>query len=277
MFLAINPVAFSLFGWEVRWYGIIITLAAFLGIELANREAKKRGFPQDSLWDFAFWGLPFAFLGARLYYVLFKWDYYAVHLSEILAIHQGGIALYGGLIFGAIAALIYCIKNSYSFTLFVDILAPYFLLAQSIGRWGNFMNQEAHGDSIAKSALEAWHLPAFIIEQMRIDGVYYQPTFLYESLLSFIGVIIILTLRHYAPLRLGDAVSFYLVWYGSSRFLVEGMRTDSLYVFSTIRVSQALSLFFIALGILYAIYRYRHKEEYIYYKKLIHPMNLAVF
>ena len=138
------------------------------------------------------------------------------------------------------------------------------------------MNQEAHGQPVARATLEAFHLPAWLIDQMQIDGLYYHPTFLYESLLCLLGVGILLALREWAPLRLGDALSFYGIWYGTSRFVVEGMRTDSLYIFSTIRVSQALSLVFILMGIFYSFYRYHHKDRYIYYRDIHRPMNLAV-
>ena len=238
----INPIAIEIGPLQVRWYGIIIASAIYIAATLADREATKKGFRKDFVVDLVFWAIPLAFLGARFYYVLFEWKHYIANPADIIKIWEGGIAIYGGLIAGALTTYWFCKKEEVSFTLLLDILAPVVLLAQSIGRWGNFTNQEAHGAEVTRQFLENLHLPSFIIEQMNINGVYYQPTFLYESLWSALGVILLLVLRKKTPIKVGEIAATYLIWYGCGRFVIEGMRTDSLWLFGVIRISQALSL-----------------------------------
>lgn len=238
----INPIAIEIGGLQVRWYGIIIASAIYIAATLADREATKKGFRKDFVVDLVFWAIPLAFLGARFYYVLFEWKHYIANPIDIIKIWEGGIAIYGGLIGGVLTTYWFCKKEEVSFTLLLDILAPVVLLAQSIGRWGNFMNQEAHGAEVTRQFLENLHLPGFIIEQMNINGIYYHPTFLYESLWSALGVILLVILRKKAPIKVGEIAATYLIWYGCGRFVIEGMRTDSLWLFGVIRISQALSL-----------------------------------
>ena len=173
----INPIAIEIGPLQVRWYGIIIASAIYIAATLADREATKKGFRKDFVVDLVFWAIPLAFLGARFYYVLFEWKHYIAHPADIIKIWEGGIAIYGGLIGGALTTYWFCKKEEVSFILLLDILAPVVLLAQSIGRWGNFTNQEAHGAEVTRQFLENLHLPSFIIEQMNINGVYYHPTF----------------------------------------------------------------------------------------------------
>lgn len=191
----------------------------------------------------ALWAIPIGLLGARLYYVLFELGYYLQNSGQILAIWNGGIAIYGGLIAGGGTLYWYAKKKGTSLALVLDILAPNVLLAQSIGRWGNFMNQEAHGGPVTRQFLENLYLPEFIIEQMNINGTYYHPTFLYESLWSLLGFVLIVTIRNRKRLlRQGEVALSYVLWYSVGRFFIEGMRTDSLWIGEWIRVSQALSL-----------------------------------
>ncbi len=137
----IDPVAISIGPIKIYWYGIIIALAMLIGISLATKEAQKLGLEEDTMVDMALWAIPIGFIGARLYYVLFKWDYYIQNPSEIIAIWNGGIAIYGGLIAGGLAVYWFARRKKMKLTLLLDILAPSVLLAQSIGRWGNFINQ----------------------------------------------------------------------------------------------------------------------------------------
>lgn len=239
----LNPIAFKLGPSEVRWYGVIIASAVILAIVLAIFEGKKIGIDEDTIYDMVLWALPISIVSARLYYVVFEWSYYSQHLSEVYRIWDGGIAIYGGLIGAMITVIVFCQRRHLSAWLLFDLAAPVVLLAQSIGRWGNFVNQEAHGGKTTLEALQNLHLPEFIINQMNIDGTYYQPTFLYESLWSLIGFFILISLRHRLHLfKRGEILFTYLVWYSFGRFFIEGMRTDSLMLFSTIRVSQLLSL-----------------------------------
>lgn len=239
----IDPIAISLGPLEIYWYGVIIASAIFVAIFLSTREAEKRGIKGDHVVDMALWALPIAFIGARLYYVLFELGYYIENPGQILAIWNGGIAIYGGLIAGGLTVYWYTKKNGIPIWLMLDVLAPNVLLAQAIGRWGNFMNQEAHGGEVTRSFLENLFLPEFIINQMEIGGVYYHPTFLYESLWSLVGFMLIIVLRNKKQLlRQGEVALSYVLWYSFGRFFIEGLRTDSLWFFNFIRVSQALSL-----------------------------------
>lgn len=253
LFSVIDPVAISFGPIEIYWYGIIIALAMLLGISLATKEAQKMGLEEDTMTDMALWAIPIGFIGARLYYVLFKWEYYLQNPNEIIAIWNGGIAIYGGLIAGGLAVYWFARRKKMTLTLLLDIVAPSVLLAQSIGRWGNFINQEAHGDPVTRQFLENLYLPEFIINQMNINGTYYHPTFLYESLWSLVGFALLLLLRNKNQfLRQGEVALSYVIWYSAGRFFIEGMRTDSLWIGDFLRVSQGLSLvlFVAALGVL---------------------------
>lgn len=254
--LVINPVAFHLGNLSVKWYGIIMAVAIVLACWMAINEGKKRQIIPDDFVDLLLWAVPLGYVGARIYYVIFEWGYYSQHPEQIIAIWNGGIAIYGGLIAGLIVLLIFCYKRMLPPFLMLDIIAPGVMAAQILGRWGNFVNQEAHGAPTTLHFLQSLHLPQFIIEQMKIVGTYYQPTFLYESFFNLIGLILILSLRHKKHLfKQGEVFMTYLLWYSVVRFFVEGMRTDSLYIFGIIRVSQALSLILFIATIILWIYR----------------------
>ena len=254
--LVINPVAFHLGNLSVKWYGIIMAVAIVLACWMAINEGKKRQIIPDDFVDLLLWAVPLGYVGARIYYVIFEWGYYSQHPEQIIAIWNGGIAIYGGLIAGLIVLLIFCYKRMLPPFLMLDIIAPGVMAAQILGRWGNFVNQEAHGAPTTLHLLQSLHLPQFIIEQKKIGGTYYQPTFLYESFFNLIGLILILSLRHKKHLfKQGEVFMTYLLWYSVVRFFVEGMRTDSLYIFGIIRVSQALSLILFIATIILWIYR----------------------
>lgn len=249
----LDPVAFSLGPLDIRWYGIIIALGMILGYILANREAIKRNMPEGMFTDLMFYIILFSLIGARLYYVIFNWDYYSSNPVSIIMVNEGGMAIHGGLIGGFLAGLIYCKKKNLSFFQVADIAAPSILLGQAIGRWGNFMNQEAHGGEVSRQFLESLMLPDFIIDQMYINGAYYHPTFLYESLWSFAGVIILLLLR--PKLRIGQTILLYLIYYSVGRYFIEGMRTDSLMIGELLRAAQVISIVTIVIAIVIWIYR----------------------
>lgn len=250
----LNPIALHLGPIAVHWYGVIIGFGALLGLYIATKECKKRGVSPDDLVDLIMFALPIAIISARIYYVAFEWSYYKNHVSEIPAIWHGGIAIHGGLIGAILTAIIFTKKRNISFWKLADITAPSILLGQAIGRWGNFMNQEAHGGPVSRAFLESLHLPSFIINQMDINGVYYHPTFLYESLWSFIGVAILISLRK-ANLRRGEMFCTYLIWYSIGRFFIEGMRTDSLMLTSHLRMAQVISIVIILISILLIVFR----------------------
>ncbi|HDA2222148.1 TPA: prolipoprotein diacylglyceryl transferase [Staphylococcus aureus] len=253
VFNYIDPVAFNLGPLSVRWYGIIIAVGILLGYFVAQRALVKAGLHKDTLVDIIFYSALFGFIAARIYFVIFQWPYYAENLGEIIKIWHGGIAIHGGLIGGFIAGVIVCkVKNLNPFQI-GDIVAPSIILAQGIGRWGNFMNHEAHGGPVSRAFLEQLHLPNFIIENMYINGQYYHPTFLYESIWDVAGFIILVNIRKH--LKLGETFFLYLTWYSIGRFFIEGLRTDSLMLTSNIRVAQLVSILLILISISLIVYR----------------------
>lgn len=253
VFNYIDPVAFNLGPLSVRWYGIIIAVGILLGYFVAQCALVKAGLHKDTLVDIIFYSALFGFIAARIYFVIFQWPYYAENPSEIIKIWHGGIAIHGGLIGGFIAGVIVCkVKNLNPFQI-GDIVAPSIILAQGIGRWGNFMNHEAHGGPVSRAFLEQLHLPNFIIENMYINGQYYHPTFLYESIWDVAGFIILVNIRKH--LKLGETFFLYLTWYSIGRFFIEGLRTDSLMLTSNIRVAQLVSILLILISISLIVYR----------------------
>ncbi|WP_261303593.1 prolipoprotein diacylglyceryl transferase [Paenibacillus andongensis] len=225
----LESVAFSLGPIHVRWYGIILGTAALIGLLLAIREGKRFRIVPDFFMDLLLIGVPSAIVGARLYYVAFQWSDYKDNLAEIFMIWHGGIAIYGALIGAIIGTFFYVRAKGYSFLRIADICAPGLIVGQAIGRWGNFMNQEAHGGPVTESFLRnTLHLPNFIVNQMNIEGTFYHPAFLYESVWNLIGLVFLLWLRRRPFLRAGELFFSYFIWYSIGRFFIEGVRTDSL-------------------------------------------------
>lgn len=261
--LAINPVAFSLGSLEVRWYGIIIATGIVLAYIVVQNEMVKRGMHPDFLTDLLIWAVPISILSARLYYVLFSWEYYSQYPEKIIQIWEGGIAIHGALIGAFITTYVFTKIRGVSFWKTADIAAPGILIGQLIGRWGNFMNQEAHGGPVSAEFLENTIIPDWIMNQMTIDGVTYHPTFLYESLWNIVGLVLILVIRRFAVKR-GEVFLFYLTWYSIGRFFIEGMRTDSLYG-GVLRAAQVVSIItIVAAIILFVVRRYVQKVQTTY-------------
>ncbi|EAD5176072.1 prolipoprotein diacylglyceryl transferase [Listeria monocytogenes] len=258
----LDPVAIQIGSISVKWYGVIIASAVVIALLLALSEANKRKMDKEIIVDLLIWAIPISIISARIYYVIFEWDFYKNNLGEIVKIWHGGIAIYGALIGAVLTAIIFSRIKKISFWQLADVVAPSLIIAQAIGRWGNFMNQEAHGAETTRSFLESLHLPDFIINQMYIDGAYYQPTFLYESLWNVLGFIVLLIIRR-TKIRRGELFLGYVIWYSFGRFFIEGMRTDSL-MWGDFRVSQVLSLLLIVLSIGIIIYR-RMKMNPPYY------------
>ena len=240
-----NPVAFTLFGMEVRWYGLLIALGIIAGIALACWNAPKRGYKKDDPFELILWMFPTAIIGARLYFLIFNggpWD------MNAFAIWNGGIAIYGGIIGGAIGALLYCVIRKKNFFKLADLAAPSLILGQCVGRWGNFVNQEAFGNLVTDPNLQ--HFPyAVYIDRL---GEWHQATFFYESLGDlFICIALIILIRKIN--WTGIVISSYMVMYGILRFFIEGMRMDSL-MWGALRVSQWLSLILVVAGVALIIY-----------------------
>ena len=245
----------------IHWYSILIFLAILIGSNLAIKEAKRHGYDEDFMVNLLFLGVIFGIIGARVYYVIFDFDYYKDNLIEMFKVWNGGLAIHGGIIAGLISTMVICYKKKVNLIKILDYMVVGLIIAQAIGRWGNFFNGEAHGPLTTLAYLESLHLPQFIIDGMYINVNYYIPTFLYESLWCFLGFIIMLVLRRRKFMKVGYLTSFYLVWYGFERFLVEGLRTDSL-MFLSLRVAQLVSLLMVLIGACLFIYSLHKKIKY---------------
>ena len=234
----IQSTGLSLGGLSVRWYGLLIVVGMLLGILLASLRERRLGLPRETAVDLALWGIPAAIVGARLYYVIFSWESYADHPVSALYIWEGGLAIYGGLIGGLAAGLIYARVKRLNFLKLADLAAPSFALGQAVGRWGNFFNQEAYGIPVASERLRFFPVAV----RIEADGLWHYATFFYESLWCLVIVLTLLLLERRGRLkRPGNVFFLYVLMYGLERALVEGLRTDSLYL-GPVRVSQALSL-----------------------------------
>lgn len=243
------PKSFSLFGFDVAFYGVIIALGMILGIAMAVYEAKKTGQDTSVYTDFAIFAIIVSVVFARIYYVVFSWDYYSEHLGEIINIRGGGLAIYGGVIGAVLTAIVYCKIKKYSLGLLMDTGVLGLLVGQIIGRYGNFFNREAFGGAVSNShpfAMRLYFGKEFAIDQVpeqvaskieHISGkslvelgyVQVQPTFLYESLWNLIVLIVILVFRRKKAFN-GEVFLWYLFGYGVGRFIIEGMRTDQLLI-----------------------------------------------
>ena len=263
---SINPPAsFSLFGRSIYFYGVIIALGFLLGITYCAKRSARFGIREDDLYDLVLWLIPLSILGARLYFVLFKLDYYIANPGEILAIWNGGLAIYGGVIAGVIVMVLVCRHKKIPWQAMLDLIVYGLLIGQILGRWGNFMNREAFGaqtDIFCRMQLTA------------PDGSFIcvHPTFLYESLWNLVGLIGLVIWEKKGGRRYdGQAALGYFFWYGLGRTWIEGLRTDSLYIGQTnIRVSQLLSavLCLLSLTLLIVNARRKHPPEGLYVNRV---------
>lgn len=244
-----NSILFDLGFIKIYWYSIMILLGILFAYVIIMSEAKKFGINKEFMSNLIFYIILFSIIGARLYYVLFNLPYYTSHPVEIFKVWEGGLAIHGGIILGLILIIIYTKKYQVSTFRILDIIVVGLLIGQTIGRWGNFFNGEAHGAETTLAHLQALHIPKFIIKGMQINGVYYQPTFLYESLWCLLGFILILIIRRLRYIKIGQITSFYLIWYGIGRFIIESMRTDSLMFFG-LKQAQIISVFMVVIGII---------------------------
>lgn len=239
---------------KIYWYSVFIFLAFLISGSLAIREGKKWRISEDNLINMFFFLIPISIIGARLYYVIFNFAEYKDNLLEILEVWNGGLAIHGGVIAGLLFIIFYTKKNKINTFRMLDIIVVSLLIGQAIGRWGNFFNQEAHGIATTAEFLHKFIPFNFIIEGMNIDGIYYHPTFLYESLWCLLGFIILLLIRRMKYLKIGQLSGLYLIWYGIGRFFIEGLRTDSLMV-GDLRVAQVVSVICVFVGFVILIIR----------------------
>lgn len=241
----IPPEGFTVFGYEIKFYGLIIATAMMIGVMLACKLAKKKNIKSDDILLLALILLPCAVMGTRLYYCFFYEHNYS--FTEIFNFRQGGLAIYGGVIGGFIGVVIFSIIKRDWKLIFVicDIAVPCVILGQCLGRWGNFFNQEAYGNLITDPNFQWFPFGVFI----ESENAWFQATFFYESLWNFVGFFLLLTV-YYRTKRTGTTLATYFVWYGIGRALIESLRSDSLYIANTsIRVSQLVSIILVVIGV----------------------------
>lgn len=241
-----NRVAFTILGFDIMWYGVLIVLGMAIAVILSTKEAKRIGYSEDNIIDLSMFLIIFGIIGARLYYVLFNLKEYH-GLVDIINIREGGLAIHGGLIAGIITILVFSKVKKINFFKLTDIVIIGVPLAQSIGRWGNFINGEAHGGPT--------NLPWGIL----VDGQKVHPTFLYESIWDLIIFFIFSVIRKNKKYD-GSLLSFYLIMYSIGRFFIEGLRTDSL-MFGYIRMAQLISIIGIIIGIILHIILVKRKKD----------------
>lgn len=249
----INPVAFSICGKDIYWYGIIITVGIALALLLIWLNKDKQKIKWDDITDFVLYALPIGIICARLYYVIFKWEYYSQNVLEIFQIWNGGLAIYGGIIGGIITAIIFCKIKKINFFTLCDYCAPYLALCQSVGRWGNFVNREAYGQPTES------FLKMGIFDEKVQEYIFVQPTFLYESICTFIIFLILMKINKDKKFE-GQSFYLYMILYGIARAMVEGLRSDSLYL-GNIRISQLLSLLFSTFFLIIYIFTVKKGEK----------------
>lgn len=243
-----DPVAFRLGPLTIYWYGVLIATGVMAGFFVARHLGRKFNLPRDIFEEFLLFVLPAALVGARLWYVLFKLDYYLADPVRILAIRQGGLAIHGAVLASLLVAIIFCRYRKIDFFRFADVAAPALILGQAIGRWGNFFNQEAYG--------RATDLPW----AMYIAGEYRHPTFLYESIWN-LAVFALMWKYIGSKPHPGRVFALYLAGYSLGRLWIEALRTDSL-MLGPFRVAQLVSLAMIAAGAALFIYsKLRRKED----------------
>lgn len=263
-----NPEIFRIGIFSIRWYSVLILIGIILGFILASLEGKKFKLPEDFIFDMGFYVVLFGIIGARLYYVIFNFSLYKDNLIDIFKVWNGGLAIHGGIIAGLITLLIYCKLKKVNPFRMTDIVVPSLIIAQAIGRWGNFFNSEAHGPATTLLNLQNLHIPSFIIKGMNINGIYYHPTFLYESLWCLIGFIVILLIRKfYKYLKTGQLTCVYLMWYSVGRLFIESLRTDSL-MLGSFKVAQLVSILMFVIGFVCFIYLcFNRLKKGLYYDK----------
>ncbi|HIW39401.1 MAG TPA: prolipoprotein diacylglyceryl transferase [Candidatus Eubacterium pullicola] len=242
-----NPIAFSIFGIDIRWYGVLIATGMILAAVITYVRAPRHGIERENILDIVLVSIPVGIIGARAYYVIFSWDYYGAHPDQILNFRGGGLAIHGGLIFGLLAAWFVCRHKKISFINALDLALPTVALAQAIGRWGNYFNGEAHGG------------PTNLPWAITVDGIKVHPTFLYESIwciIIFAVLILIDNKSHFA----GKIACLYGILYSAERFCVEALRTDSLMI-GPFKQAQVLSTVVILLCL--AAYIYLKKKNVV--------------
>ena len=251
--------SFNIFGFTIHFYSLCILVGAVLAYIIITKEAKKIKIDSDFISNTIIYGLLIGIIGARIYYVIFNLNYYINYPDEILKIWHGGLAIHGGIIAAAIFVYLYSKKYKENYIRLLDVILPGVILAQAIGRWGNFFNQEAYGIKVSKELLQKMLIPKFVIKGMFINGQYYLPMFYIESIVCILGFIIILIIRKKSN-KIGLISGFYFVWYGLFRFIIEYFRTDSL-MLGNIKIAMLVSVLSIIIGIILIVTKNKKYKE----------------
>ena len=236
MFTSPGPIAFSVFGLDIRWYGILVTCGIIAAVLIGYARAPKFGIDRDHLVNILLFAIPIGIIGARAYYVIFNWSSYQGDFLRIINFREGGLAIHGGLILGILTAYIVARYYREDFLDLADLAVPSIALGQAIGRWGNFFNSEAHGG------------PTDLPWAVYIDGTGYHPTFLYESIWCFLLFAVLMIISRKRKFR-GQILCLYVILYSVERFFVEALRTDSLMI-GAFKQAQVLSLCLIAVFVI---------------------------
>lgn len=245
---------------NIPWYSLLIASGLVVGLFIALASEKRLGLKKDTVVDFMLCGVPLGIIGARIYYIAFNWDYYAGSFSRMIRINEGGLAIYGGIIVGFVVAVVVSRVKKVSLALLLDVVAPSMILAQGIGRWGNYANMEAFGSLITNPAFQFFPISVEIFE----NGAWqwHMATFFYESLwcaLSFVALQMLSHRKH----NTGDVFLWYLILYGFERTIVEGFRADSLTFAGGLRVSQLLSAALVVVSLVVYIMRQKNVKREI--------------
>lgn len=264
--------SFDVFGLTIHWYGVIIAAGFLLAVWYGVKNARKFGFDFDTIIDLLIWDVPLSIIGARIYYVVFNFDIYRNNLGDIFKIWHGGLGFYGALIATTITIIVFCKHRKIKVGAILDFAAPGLLIGQSVGRWGNFINREAFG-------VETDVFCRMGLTNPGAETVYVHPAFLYESVWNALGVLLILLFLKKGKRKYdGQMFAMYLAWYGAARLMVESVRTDSLYLFSTgIRVSQLVGGLCIVGGIIYLAINgsKKHDEAELFVNQVKAQENVA--
>ena len=247
---------FGVPGLDIAWYGILIAAGIILGVWVAVWQAGKKGYTPELIFDFMILAIPLAIIGARIYYVAFEWEHYSQHPEEIIAVWNGGIAIYGAIIGGIVAGLILCAWRKFPFGRLMDFVMPGVAVGQAVGRWGNFINQEAFGNIVTDPALQ-WFPYAVYIEDvwtgtMQVTDSWVQATFFYESMWD-LGMFFLLIWYARRARHDGNVFAMYLIAYGTGRWWIEGLRVSTLQLWPGMPVSQFISIVVILIGIAYIV------------------------
>ncbi len=248
-----DRVAVDLGPIQIYWYSIFVFIGLLVASIVIFKEARKRKIDEDFMINLICDSIIIGLIGARVYYVLFNIPYYIKNPLEIFAIWNGGLAIHGGVFAALIFIIIYCKKHRINILQILDIVVVGLIIGQAIGRWGNFFNGEAYGQITTATTLQEQGIPQFIIDGMYILGDYRQPTFFYESVWCLVGFLSLIIIRKYKYLKRGQLTGFYLIWYGIARFIIEGLRSDSL-MLGPLKMAQLVSAIFVITGVILFFY-----------------------